>query len=142
MKVPLLDLKAQYARIRDEIRPAMDAVRDSQYFILGPQVQAFEKNAAEYCGVKHAVGLSSGTDALLAALMALDVKPGDLVITTPFSFFATVGSIVRLGAVPLLVDIDPDTFNLNPALVRQALESAPRRFPGRKPAANFECDDS
>jgi len=101
MKIPLLDLKAQYAPLRAEIRAAMDEVCDEQQFILGTRVQAFETHMAAYCGAPYAIGLSSGTDALLAALMALDIGPGDAVITSPFTFFATLGSIVRLGAFPL-----------------------------------------
>jgi dTDP-4-amino-4,6-dideoxygalactose transaminase len=132
MKVPLLDLKAQYAPLREEIRKALDEVCDSQYFILGPRVQAFEAHAAAYCGVSHAVGLSSGTDALLAALMALDIGPGDAVVTSPYTFFATGGSIARLGAVPLFADIEPATFNLDPKLVRKVLEAPPARFRDRK----------
>jgi dTDP-4-amino-4,6-dideoxygalactose transaminase len=125
--VPLLDLKAQYAPLRDEIRAAMDAVCDAQAFILGPTVDAFEREVAAYCGAAHAVGVSSGTDALLAALMALDVGPGDGVITTPYSFFATAGSIARLGATPVFVDIDPATFNIAPDAVRALLERPPAR---------------
>ncbi len=127
MKIPLLDLKAQYAPLRAEIRAAMDEVCDEQQFILGARVQAFETHMAAYCGVPYAIGLSSGTDALLAALMALDIGPGDAVITSPFTFFATLGSIVRLGAFPLMADIDPLTFNLNPAAVRTLLENPPTR---------------
>ncbi len=126
MKIPLLDLKAQYAPLREEIRAAMDEVCDAQYFILGPRVQAFEAHVAAYCGAPYAVGLSSGTDALLAALMAMEIKPGDAVITSPFTFFATVGSIARLGAFPLMADIDPVTFNLSPDAVRSLLEHPPR----------------
>jgi dTDP-4-amino-4,6-dideoxygalactose transaminase len=127
MTIPLLDLKAQYAPLRDEIRAAMDAVCDAQAFILGPTVDAFEREVAAYCGAAHAVGVSSGTDALLAALMALDVGPGDGVITTPYSFFATAGSIARLGATPVFVDIDPATFNIAPDAVRALLERPPAR---------------
>lgn len=120
MKVPLLDLKAQYATIREEIREAIDRVCDAQHFILGPEVAALEVEIAAFCGVRFAVGMSSGTDALLAALMAAGVTTGDEVITTTYSFFATAGVIARLGAKPIFVDIDPATFNLNPeAAVKQ-----------------------
>jgi dTDP-4-amino-4,6-dideoxygalactose transaminase len=117
MKVPLLDLRAQYAAIRDEVRSAMDRVTESQHFILGPEVDAFEREIALYTGAAHAVGMSSGTDALLAALMAIDVGPGDEVITTPFTFFATAGVIARLGATPVFVDIDPRSFNIDAAAI-------------------------
>ncbi|MDW7760047.1 MAG: DegT/DnrJ/EryC1/StrS family aminotransferase [Acidobacteriota bacterium] len=121
MKVPLLDLKAQYAGIRDDIRRAVDEVMDSQYFILGPKVEELEHRIAEYSGTEHAVGVSSGTDALLAALMAADVGPGDEVITTPFTFFSTAGAVSRLGARPVFVDIDPVTFNMDPAKIAGAV---------------------
>ncbi len=114
MRVPMLDLKAQYASIRAEVREAIDRVCDSQQFILGPEVAAFEEEAARYCRTKFAVGVSSGTDALLASLMALGVGPGDEVVTTTFSFFATAGTVWRLGARPVFVDIEPLTFNIDP----------------------------
>jgi len=123
MSVPLLDLAAQYQSIRDEIRPVLDAVCDRQSFILGPYVKAFEDDVAAYCGTKHAVGVSSGTDALICALMAADIGPGDEVITTPFTFFGTAGSIARVGATPVFVDIDPVSFNIDPVKIAPALTS-------------------
>jgi dTDP-4-amino-4,6-dideoxygalactose transaminase len=117
MKVPLLDLQAQYATIRDEVRAAMDRVCDSQHFILGPEVTAFEEEAAAFCDARFAVGVSSGTDALLLALMAVGVGPGDEVLTSTYSFFATAGTISRLGARPVFVDIEPNTFNLDGAML-------------------------
>jgi len=133
--VPLLDLRGQYAAMREEMRAVMDEVCDSQYFVLGPKVAAFEKNIADYCGTSEAIGVTSGTDALLISLMALGVGPGDGVLTTPYTFFATVGSIVRLGAVPIFVDIDPVTFNIDPASARAALETVDDRHAGVTPKA-------
>src|SRR5215470_7670879 len=117
MNVPLLDLQAQYASIRTDVHQAIERVMDSQRFVLGEEVRELEKSIAEYCRTKHAVGCASGSDALLLALMALDLKPGDEVITTPFSFFATAAAIVRLGARPVFVDIDPQSYNLDPSRV-------------------------
>ncbi|MDI6774740.1 MAG: DegT/DnrJ/EryC1/StrS family aminotransferase [Verrucomicrobiota bacterium] len=121
MKVPLLDLKAQYAKIRDGARAAIDAVCEEQAFVLGPRVERFERRLADYCDAAHAIGVSSGSDALLVALMALDVGPGDAVVTTPYTFFATAGAIVRMGATPVFADIDPATFNMDPQRCRDAL---------------------
>ena len=121
MQVPLLDFKAQYATIRDEVAQAIDRVCESQFFALGPAVAEFEENVAAYCNSKFAIGVSSGTDALLASLMALGVKPGDEVITTAFTFFATAGSIVRVGAKPVFVDVDPDSFNIDPAAIEEKI---------------------
>jgi dTDP-4-amino-4,6-dideoxygalactose transaminase len=119
ISVPMLDLHAQYLPLKGEIDSAIQRVVDSQHFINGPEVSALEQQVAAYSQVRHCVGVTSGSDALLVALMALDVGPGDEVITTPYTFFATVGAIVRAGARPVFVDIDPATFNLD---VRQ-LES-------------------
>jgi len=120
MKVPLVDLKKQYEGIREDIEgPLLDFLKD-QYFILGPAVEAFEKEVAEYLGVKHTIGVSSGSDALLIALMALDIGPGDEVVTSSYTFFATAGAIDRLGARPVFTEIDPQTFNLCP----QSLEAS------------------
>lgn len=114
MNVPLLDLKAQLDPIRDEIQAAINTTIDSICYILGPEIERLEKDVAAYSGSLAGVGVSSGTDALLAALMAMGVKDGDLVLTSPYTFFATMGSILRLGAEPLFVDIDPVTFNIDP----------------------------
>ena len=124
--VPLLDLEAQYRPLRDEILAAVTRVCDSQRFIMGPEVEALERELAQYLGAADAVTVSSGTDALLAALMALGIGAGDEVITSTFSFFATAGSVARLGATPVLVDIDPATYNIDPARIRVALTARTR----------------
>lgn len=121
MKVPLLDLHAQYAPIMPELRQAIDEVLTSHYYIMGPQVKAFEEKMASYLGIKHAIGCASGTDALVLAIKALGIGDGDEVITTPFTFFATASSIWRCNAKPVFADIDPRTFNLDPALVEKAI---------------------
>jgi dTDP-4-amino-4,6-dideoxygalactose transaminase len=123
-KIPILDLKAQYALIKEDIQAAISRVLESQQFILGPEVEALEKALAEYCQCKYAFGVSSGTDALLLSMMALGIGPGDEVITTPYSFFATSGSIVRLGASPVYVDIDPNSFNIQPDKIEPAITKA------------------
>jgi dTDP-4-amino-4,6-dideoxygalactose transaminase len=124
--VPLLDLEAQYRPLRDEILAAITRVCDSQRFIMGPEVEALERELAAYLQVPEAIAVSSGTDALLAALMVLGIGPGDEVVTSTFSFFATAGCVARVGATPVLVDIDPATFNLDPSAVLAALTSRTR----------------
>jgi dTDP-4-amino-4,6-dideoxygalactose transaminase len=126
MKVPLLDLKAQYASIKKELDEALIRVAQSQHFILGPEVDALEKSLTAYLGCKHAVGVSSGTDALLIALMAIDLKPGDEVILPTFSFFATAGVVARLNAVPVFADIDPVTFNIDPKDIERKITKKTR----------------
>ncbi|HEV2665960.1 MAG TPA: DegT/DnrJ/EryC1/StrS family aminotransferase [Blastocatellia bacterium] len=121
MKVPLLDLRAQFQTIRGEVMAAVERVFESQHFVLGPEVEAFERDAAEYCQVRHAIGCGSGSDALLLALTALGVGPGDEVVTPSFTFFATAGSITRLGARAVFVDISPDDFNIDPEVIERAI---------------------
>jgi dTDP-4-amino-4,6-dideoxygalactose transaminase len=126
MKVPLLDLKEQYKTIKKEVLKTAEELFESQYFILGPRVTDLEEKIADYCSSKHAVGVSSGTDALLISLMAIDTGLKDMVITTPYTFFATAGSIARTGAKPLFVDIDPKTFNISSECLESVVDSMPR----------------
>jgi dTDP-4-amino-4,6-dideoxygalactose transaminase len=123
MRVPLLDLKAQFQPLRAELMAAVQAVCDEQGFILGPRVVAFEESLAKYVGARYAIGCASGSDALLLSLMAMGVGQGDEVITVPFTFFATAGAVSRLGAKPVFIDIQPDTFNLDPAQLERAVTS-------------------
>jgi dTDP-4-amino-4,6-dideoxygalactose transaminase len=123
MNVPLLDLQAQYVSLRDDVQQAVERVLSSQRFVLGDEVRGLETSIANYCQTKHAIGCASGSDALLLALMALDVKAGDEVITTPFSFFATGACITRLGARPVFVDIDRRSYNIDPSRVSDAVTS-------------------
>jgi dTDP-4-amino-4,6-dideoxygalactose transaminase len=119
--IPLLDLKKQYAAIREDVKRTADELFESQMFILGPRVEAFEKAVAAYVGTKHAIGMSSGTDAQLAAMMALRIGPGDDVVTSPYTFFSSAGAIARLGARPVFCDIDPATFNVDPGKLTDAI---------------------
>src|ERR1700761_672473 len=128
MQVPLLDLKLQYAPLKAHLLAEIEAAADSQALLLGPQTDKFEKAVADYCGAAHAIGVSSGTDAELILLMALGIGPGDKVLTTPYTFFATASCVARLGATPVFVDIDPVTFNISVP----ALESALTRHPDAK----------
>jgi len=123
MKVPLLDLKIQYQSIKKEIDEKVSSVIESQYFILGPEVTKFEENMAKYLGCKHVIGVSSGTDAILLALMAYDIKPDDEIILPTYSFFATAGVVARMNAKPVFVDIDPVTFNIDPEQIRKKITS-------------------
>lgn len=121
MQVPLLDLKLQYQSLKNELDDAVIKTAESQYFILGPEVKKLEDNIAQFLGAKKAVGVSSGTDALLIALMAIDINPGDEVIVPTYSFFATAGVVSRLNAIPVFVDIDPITFNIDPNLIEEKI---------------------
>src|SRR5919112_6225309 len=126
MQVPLLDLKQQHLNLRDELRAAFERVLDSQQFILGEDVRLLEAELAGYTRARHAVGCGSGSDALLLALLALDVGAGAEVVTTPFSFFATAGAVVRAGARPVFVDIEPRTYNLDAARVDEVVSERTR----------------
>src|SRR5205085_10352961 len=121
MPIPLLDLRAQHAAIRDEVVSALMGVVDSQLFILGPAVERLEQQVAELSRTKYAIGCANGTDAILLALRALDIGRGDEVITTPFTFFATAGTVHNVGATPVFVDIEPKTFNISPDAIAAAI---------------------
>jgi dTDP-4-amino-4,6-dideoxygalactose transaminase len=125
-QIPLLDLQAQHKQIRDEVLAEIVRVVDSQKFILGEDVKKLEAEIASYSGAKHAIGCASGSDALILALMALDVRPGDEVLTTPYTFFATAGAISRIGAVPVFVDVEESTFNIDVSLMRDVLAAHPK----------------
>jgi len=126
MQVPILDLKAQYATYKDEAIQAISEVCESQLFALGPAVAELEEKIAAYCGCKYAIGVSSGTDALLVSLMALEMKPDDEVITTPFTFFSTASSIARLGAKPVFVDVDTGSYNIDPSRIEEKITEKTR----------------
>jgi len=126
MQVPFLDLKAQYTGIKDQVLKAISQVCESQQLCLGPAVERFEKEIAGYCQSKFAIGVSSGSDALLVCLMALDIRPGDEVITTPFTFFATAGAVARLGGKPVFVDVQADSYNIDPAAMEAKINSKTR----------------
>ena len=130
MNVPLLDLVAQYRAIKDEVLPAIQAVIESQQFVMGPAVPRLEAAVARLAGAKHGIACASGTDALLLPLKALDLASGDEVITTPFTFFATAGTIHNAGGTPVFVDIEPDTFNIDPGAAEAAITPRTR---GRAP---------
>ena len=125
-RIPLLDLQAQFSAIRDEVLAEITRVVDSQKFIMGEDVEALEREIASYCGVDHAIGCASGSDALMLAMMALEIGPGDEVLTVPYTFFGTAGSIQRLGAVPVFIDVEPETFNIDVTEIEAALKKHPK----------------
>lgn len=121
MQIELINLKRQYKNLKDEINQAVEKVLENGQYILGPEVKAFEKEIGEYLGIRYAIGVANGTDALVLSLRALNIGPGDEVITTPFTFFATAEAISQVGATPIFVDIDPDTYNINPYLIEEKI---------------------
>ena len=121
MKVPFFDLAVQFKSIEDEIKSALDEVFQNQQFIMGPKVQVLEEAMAQYCRTRYAVGVASGSDALLLSLMALGIGTGDEVLLPPFTFFATAGSVSRLGATPVFVDIDRETYNMDPSKIEEKI---------------------
>ncbi len=123
MKVPFFDLNPQFSSIEEEIKSALDEVFKTQQFILGPKVEALEQTIAHYCQTRYAIGVASGSDALLLSLMVLGIGKGDEVILPPFTFFATAGAVSRLGATPVFVDIDPDTYNIDPFKIEEKITS-------------------
>lgn len=126
MPIPLLDLKQQYQTIREDVLRVTEEIYESQIFILGKRVEEFERDFARYCQARHAIGVSSGTDALLIALMVMDINPGDEVIVPAYSFFATAGVVGRIGAIPVFVDIEPRSFNIDPEAIREKITSRTR----------------
>src|SRR5262249_23243273 len=125
-QIPLLDLQAQHQQIREEVLAEVVRVIDSQKFIMGDDVKKLEQSIAQYTNTKSAIGCASGSDALFLALLGLDIKPGDEVLTTPYTFFATVGAICRIGATPVFVDVEADTFNMDMSLVTETLAAHPK----------------
>lgn len=136
MKVPLLDLNAQFKELKEEVNVAISDVLESQSFIMGDFVKKFEGEVGSYCETEFAYGCASGSDALLLALMAIDIEPGDYVITSPFTFFATAGAVSRLGAIPVFIDIEPDSFNIDPGKVRDFIEGRDKLSKRLKPDRN------
>src|SRR5438128_481802 len=125
-QIPLLDLRAQYNTIRSEVQAAVNRVMESQWFILGDEVQKLEESIAEYSGARYGVGCASGSDALSLALMVLGIEPGDEVVTVPYTFFATAGEISGAGAVPVFVDVDDKTFNMDTVQLAEVLRTRPK----------------
>ena len=140
MTIPFIDLKTQYARVQDAVKQGLDGVLEHGAYIMGPEIGELERRLSSYCGVRHAVGCASGTDALLMALMALEVGPGDAVFTTPFTFMATAEAIALLGATPVFVDVDPVTFNIDPDDLRRRIGAVKDRQPDLTPKGVIAVD--